>query len=61
MENKCRLVGTVVNKHGEYYGIWQEVRDGIIYWGVTKGHETMNFECAYRDLGYLARMKGFSI
>lgn len=57
--NRTRLVGAVQNKCGEFYNLWQKTEDGVIYWGVSKNESDVN--CCYRDLGYLARVKGFSI
>jgi len=66
LEGVTRLVGAVVNNRGEWYGLYQKLEDGVIYWGVNRWNETANGDasgdiCAYRDLGYLARMKGFSL
>ena len=57
--NRTRLVGAVQTKSGDFYNLWQKIEDGIIYWGVSKNESDIN--CAYRDLGYLAKIKGFSM
>lgn len=55
---RCRLVGSLVNRYGEVYDLWQDTKESPARYALIKAGERFDY-CPYADLAYLLRNKGF--
>lgn len=60
IDGEVYKVGEMFNKNGYCYILWQQLENGIIYYNLYKESENaVSINCAYADLGYLLKAKGF--
>ena len=59
-DGKVYKVGKMFNKVGDCYTLWQQLENGVVYYNLYKESENpVSINCAYSDLGYLLKVKGF--